>query len=351
MRRLISGGLVLASVLVGGCDEAPNTDPATTPATQENSESVPPPLAPQVGLVPGMQAALVRGISPPTFDDGTYRVDPFVAVVLYEQVRAENPLSFVQAQGSAPTGYRVPEVEADGVLERLGLRSGDIIEKLNGRGLSGPDAAALALEAAEHRVTVTIFRDGLSFTNSYRFDGGLAWRDVLATPEPDTEPPAPVEEPPPLAEPATEAEPSARRPTTKTTRPKPRPSPSPRSKSGQGAPRSTDIRCSGADACSITQQRFDALRASPSKLQSGVELVPAIRNDVFSGYKLKRVSGNSVAHKLGFRSGDKVTHVNGRDLTDDAQAMALYWSLGGTKVFKVRYQRGGRNRTKTIRVV
>lgn len=101
----------------------------------------------------------------------------------------------------------------------------------------------------------------------------------------------------------------------------------------------------------MTKRKFDDLRASPSRLQSGVDIVPAIRNDVHSGYKLKRVSVSSPIHAFGFRAGDKITHVNGRDLTDDGQAMALYWSLGSTRVFKVRFERGGRKMVKTITVV
>lgn len=65
----------------------------------------------------------------------------------------------------------------------------------------------------------------------------------------------------------------------------------------------------------------------------------------------RRRHQGSPVHQLGFRSGDKITHINGRDLTDDAQAMALYWSLGSSKVFKIRYERGGRAQVKTVRVV
>lgn len=90
--------------------------------------------------------------------------------------------------------------------------------------------------------------------------------------------------------------------------------------------------------------------ASPSKLQAQADVVPAIRDDVFSGYKLRTVKAGTTVAQLGFRSGDKVTHVNGRDLTNDAQAMQLYLGLSSTRVFKVRYIRGGATRNKTITV-
>jgi type II secretory pathway component PulC len=71
---------------------------------------------------------------------------------------------------------------------------------------------------------------------------------------------------------------------------------------------------------------------------------------VFSGYKLKTVRSGTAVHQLGFRSGDKITHINGRDLTDDAEALGVYMSLSGTRVFRVRYVRGGATRTKTVTV-
>jgi type II secretory pathway component PulC len=90
--------------------------------------------------------------------------------------------------------------------------------------------------------------------------------------------------------------------------------------------------------------------AAPASLQREVTVVPAIRNDVHSGYKLKSVRPGSTAAQLGFRSEDKITHINGYDLTDDMQAMQLYTGLSGTRLFKVRYERGGRALVKTIRV-
>ena len=346
--------VVLALAVVACESESEPPAPAPAPSAPAETESSPIPAA-----APGLDAALARGIVPPTLDDGTYRVDPFVAVVLYERLRADlDPFAHVEAEGAAPAGYRVEAIAKDDVLSRLGLQEGDVIEALNGVPAVGEAQLELALDAAENRLTVTIFREDLSFTNSYRFEGGLAWRDVIAGPEPEA---AEGAEPVDLVEPEEAEEPDSSPPVAR--------APKSSAKSGGGrasrpstpsrpstnprptAPTSTDIRCASASSCTITQRKFDDLRASPSALQSGVDIVPAIRNDVFSGYKLKSVSSRSPVHALGFRSGDKITHVNGRDLTDDAQAMALYWSLGSSKLFKIRYERGGRNLVKTVRVV
>lgn len=109
--------------------------------------------------------------------------------------------------------------------------------------------------------------------------------------------------------------------------------------------------CTTDSRCTLKKSYFDSIVRSPSKLESQANIVPAIRNDVHSGYKLKSVRSGSAVAQLGFRSGDKITHINGRDLTNDLEAMQLYMGLSGTRRFNVRYVRGGSARTKTIDVV
>ncbi|MEM6292640.1 MAG: hypothetical protein AAGA54_15315 [Myxococcota bacterium] len=355
-----------------GCDAEDAPPPAEPAAVPEAAASPAPPTASSPG-VRGLDAALARGIEAPALDDATYRVDPFVAAIVFEEIRATEGAGVftpVPASPPASAGYAVGPIEPDGVWGSLGLREGDVIEKLNGVPLTSADRLGPALDGAENRVTLTIFREDLSFTASYRFEGGLGWRAVLSNYSGETEPPdaaatAPEPQPEPQPEPEPETVPDAS-PAPAAPAPRRSKASSGRRSGGASAGRSParprpsggavrpaaskDIACSGS-RCTITKRKFDDLRASPSRLQSGVDIVPAIRNDVHSGYKLKRVSSSSPIHAFGFRSGDKITHVNGRDLTDDAQAMALYWSLGSTRVFKVRFERGGRKQVKTISVV
>lgn len=345
--------MLCASWLVA-CDDA--ADPPTPKPEVPAAAPVPdPPVV--AASAPGLDAALARGIVVPTQDDATYRVDPFVAVLVYERLRADPaPLVWVDVKGPAPQGYQVGPIEPNDALVLLGLQSGDIVEALNGLPLETSAQRELALDAAENRLTVTVFREDLSFTNSYRFDGGLAWRDVIGGGAgvdsdeggPPVEPDAELPESGTPSEPATPARPTAGKTRGGSTRPARTPK---RPTTRPPVPKSSDIRCTSGSACTVTKRTFEELRSSPAKLQKGVDIVPAIRNDVFSGYKLKRVTAGSPVHQLGFRSGDKITHVNGRDLTDDAQAMALYWSLGSSKMFKIRYERGGRKQVKTVRVV
>ncbi len=353
-RRFLLWSVVLCAGWLNACDDAvvPPTPRSESPAAAPVSESPAATASP-----PGFDAALARGIVSPSQDDATYRVDPFIATFLYERLRADiAPFAWVDAEGPAPAGYQVGSLEQAEVFAKLGLEQGDIVEALNGLPLQTSDQRELALDAAENRLTVTIFREDLSFTNSYRFDGGLAWRDVIgavAAPAPDAEP---LDAEPSDTEPADadagELAPAGRPSVAKKRAGSKRPPSTPkRPTTRPPAPSSSDIRCTSGSACTVTKRAFDELRSSPSKMQKGVDIVPAIRNDVFSGYKLKRVNAGSPVHQLGFRAGDKITHINGRDLTDDTQAMALYWSLGSSKVFKIRYERGGREQVKTVRVV
>jgi len=125
-----------------------------------------------------------------------------------------------------------------------------------------------------------------------------------------------------------------------------------KSKGGSGGkPKGKSVaQCSSSSRCTLDKAYFDGLVRSPSKIESQAKIVPAIRNDVHSGYKLRTVRSGSVVAQLGFRAGDKITHINGRDLTNDLEAMQLYMGLSGTRSFKVRYVRGGSARTKTIDV-
>jgi len=98
----------------------------------------------------------------------------------------------------------------------------------------------------------------------------------------------------------------------------------------------------------MSKSYFDSIVNNPSKLESQANIVPAIANDVHSGYKLKSIKPGSAIQKLGFQSNDKITHINGADLTDDFQAAQLYMGVANTSVFKIRYERGGARLVKTV---
>ena len=384
-RLLLLVSLASISCRRGEAD-APEAEAASSGGSAAARPSTPanpaPPEAGDAALVDGLHAALERAIDPPENDDGTYHVDPFVAVLLFEHLSRSGGAPWFEpytpdgSEGAAEAGYRVAAIAPGTLLARLGLREGDVVEALDGVVLTDANRLGFALDGAENGVTLMIHRDGVSFTNSYRLSGGLAWRDLLAgftggadprpTPADAVEPDASdTEVPEPEPEPAagggggSHPTPRGTPPRTNPTRPSsggttPRPSggttrPPPAS-GGSTRPAASGVSCESASRCTISRARFDEIVADPERLQSEATVVPAIRDDVFSGYKLKSIRPGSTVAALGFRPEDKITHVNGHDLTNDGQAMQLYWQLGATRVFKIRYERAGRAAVKTVTV-
>jgi S1-C subfamily serine protease len=358
------------------------TETKTTPATSSAEQRA-------------LAAVLARAIKSPQGSDATYQVDPFVAALVYEQIRAGSepsftPLAAPLPDGGPQAGFRVGAIEDGSLLHTLGLRTGDVVEALNGVVLADASRVAFALDGAENRVSLTIFRDDISLVQSYKLTQALAWTELLAsqggsaiaaaeagTAAPDDTVPSSEEG---TAVPEDErgsavvpddGDDSGRAPSggTPSKTPsggggKPVPSaggggkPVPSGGGGGGTtptppkPSGTEqVRCESSTRCTITRAYFDKMTSSASAISSQASIVPAISNDVFSGYKLKSVKAGSNVAKLGFQSGDKITHINGKDLTDDMEAAQVYFSLGGTKVFKIRYVRGGAALLKTVVVV
>jgi PDZ domain len=374
-------GLALAWSLATGCDGPSSEQPAQAEAAGDRAQRPSGTTPGDATMPPAAPASLMSGviaqaIEPPTADGRTWRVDAYVAALITEQLR-RSPLPFTpwRSDGSDParpsTGYRVGPLAPDDPWTALGLREGDIVQAVNGVSTADAGWADEALRRSDNQATVMVFRDDVSITLAYRLVDGLAWQalrqpstaagsdgdgDVLA-----------VADPPPFDAASEDlrgvgvgagagagkgggassgALPSA--PSSPSVAPGSGGSGGARPSAQKGT--ATVARCSSADICSIDRAYWNGLVASPSKLESQADVVPAIRDDVFSGYKLRTVRPGSAVAQLGFRSGDKITHVNGRDVTDEAEALQIYLGLSGTRVFKVRYVRDGSTRTKTITV-
>ena len=304
-------------------------------------------------------------------EDGVYVVDSFVAAWLFSRAQTGSVAEWerIDADPDAEPagGYRLVEIPPGTPYARLGLRTGDVVESLNGVVLSGPDRFGFALDGAESLVIVSVHRDGTSRRLQYQLVAGAAWSRQLADYAGEPDPTVVAQADPTVGADGDDSagvEPGARTPRSTPPAASPRRPPSgsrgsaagpakrPSSKPGASKRPSaiSHVRCSSSAKCTIDKAHFQRLVAAPSRLQSQVDVVPAIRNDVFSGYKLKKVRSGSDAARLGFRAGDKITHINGHDLTNDADALALYMSLGSSRLFKIRYERNGRRQVKTVTV-
>ena len=369
------------AVLVGGAQGCSNKDEAETPAKASADKPAPTPEA-KTPAAPVREPSLLdgiidRAIEAPPDGGSTYRIDAYVGAIVIEQLQ-KSPLPFTAWRNdggdtSQPdAGYRVGPLAEGDLWTRLGLKEGDIIHEVNGIATSEDGWVAQALDRGENRVTVSIFRDDVTSVLSYRLMGGMAWeglRLALAPPaqlvlaDPPEPEPEPVPEPEPeVAEPTTPPRGSGGRLPRRPSSSRPpsgsgggsgsTPPPSSGGSSSRYPPGTKIVaNCSSETRCTLKKSYFDAVVRNPSRLQSQANIVPAIRNNVHSGYKLKNVKSGSAIDQLGFKSNDKITHVNGRDLTNDFEAMQVYMSLSSTRRFKVRYVRGSSVRNKTIDIV
>ena len=364
---IVSAGLLACRASETG-DAGHETPPASSSEAVDTNAPAPVEPSPSADTLAwrvALDEALVRGIAPSGMDDGSYRIDAFVAVVVYEYLRRSGGAPTfeaieaieVEGDGAGPAGgYRVAALEEGSIWWRLGLREGDVVESINGVVLA-PDRLVFALDGAENRVRVAVHRDDYVVTLSYHLVDSRGWsgllaelgdggRVALALPDPwdapDAEPSRAQPAPAGATTPTQSHSGSTSRPSASSGTTRPAASPKP------GSSANDSVRCENANRCTVSKAHFDALRAAPDRLLAQADVVPAIRNDVHSGYRLRTVRPDTTVARLGFRSGDKITHVNGYDLSNDTQAMQLYFVLPGSRVFKVRYERGTQQLMKTI---
>ncbi|TPV92369.1 MAG: PDZ domain-containing protein [Myxococcales bacterium FL481] len=365
-------------------------DPSAGPSPRDTTPSLndPPPRdqAHELAWPAAVTAALRRGIAMPTAGDRTYRVDPFVAALVYDELR-ENGRHFALRVPASPRhrgGFRLRRVNGHPLLSRFGLRDADVLVALDEHDLSTVTDLGTLVGPRARQVTLRVVREDHTIVLVYRLATALAWRDIVgpaaaSSPEaldpsgapeaspsdpfagqtegetvaaanpasPTTSPSNSAAAKPSRPRPSSKSTSSSKPPAKSSTRPKPtiepsRPDTVPSPKTG--------VRCSTPGHCTISRATFAQLTSTLDRTRRTYGIVPAIRNDVHSGYKVKKVPANSPVAALGFRPGDKVTHINGVYVADDAQALTLLPMLQSTRTFRVRYERRNVARVKTILV-
>lgn len=108
---------------------------------------------------------------PPAFGETEKRID---GQVFRQQLEDFNAIaSFVTVTPVEGGGYRLTLVKRGGYLERLGLRDGDVVKKIDGRAINSADDASRAyswLRATDH-FSVDVVREGVLVTLRYRLVG------------------------------------------------------------------------------------------------------------------------------------------------------------------------------------
>jgi len=327
--------------------EVREPSPASTPVRAMPAPSLPPPVDAAV-----YAAAVRAGVRQRSPNEAVFEVDAFLAALTLEDLRSGRPsleLSPVVTAG-VQSGYRVAGVREGSVYAALGLLDGDVIESINGVVLSDAEQAMTTLGGSERGVLLQISRAGVSTTRELRIAGGLAWAQVLGLPlrpvgaagleEPVPDEPVPEETVPRVVRAAGDGSGSV----PAGARPGGKPAPVDRPASTSAAS-GAGVACAADGSCSVSRAAFDAMVADPNKLQRQVQV-----SEANNGYRLSGIRADSDVGKLGFRSGDVVTAINGTSLDDQLGLLGLYGGLGSTRTYNVSYQRGGVRHTRTVRL-
>lgn len=109
----------------------------------------------------------VRQVAPDTFHIDRREVDHAVSHLsdLFTQVRAVPYTS----PGGATEGFRLSAIKADSLIERIGLKNGDVVQRVNGVEITDPSTAFTLLQDMQGRsqIRVDVLRNQQPTTLSY----------------------------------------------------------------------------------------------------------------------------------------------------------------------------------------
>jgi len=132
-------------------------------------------------------------------------------------------------------------------------------------------------------------------------------------------------------------------------RPEPRPSSEPAD--DPLADVATAITCDEArERCTITAELAARARQHASRAARQLRVSPATAGGV-RGVRIDAIDRGTLTERVGLRTGDVVTHVNGMAVGSPQDAMLLYMQVRSARQFVVEYRRGDDQRTLRIDVV
>lgn len=134
---------------------------------RESSPSVPSPPVTPISTPTSDSKDGVRQVGPDTFHIDRREVDHAVSHLsdLFTQVRAVPYTS----QGGTTQGFRLSAIKADSLIERIGLKNGDIVQRVNGVEITDPSTAFTLLQDMQGRsqIRVDVLRNHQATTLSY----------------------------------------------------------------------------------------------------------------------------------------------------------------------------------------
>jgi S1-C subfamily serine protease len=199
-----------------------------------------------------------------------------------------------------PEGLRVELAAPESVIERAGLRAGDLITRINGAATGGGAWIETAYEALRRTdaIVLQVRRDGAEQSLRYR----------LRRSTPSLSPPD-----------APDAGP-------------------------EGVARIDDR------TVEVSRAVVDGMLADPSRLMRQVRVVPAVRDGKTVGVKLFGIRSKSMVSALGIKNGDLLLSIDGVSTTDPDGMLERYATLRAARSLTLELERNGQRIKLLIRV-
>jgi len=272
----------------------------------------------------GMPLANIQ-IDPPTSSEASYRVDNDALLqVLLLALDGALPVT-----RTAEGNYRVNRAAAGSVLALAGLRVADEVIAVNGVPLSDRRTMSKAypLLKSARAITLSVRRGGEVITLNYRVRRTRSSRIGGR---------------------------SARRPPSSS----PLGSSLPRPRSRRGRLNKEKLEALKKQIKRIDDTHFEIKRAlldevlrNQAELMRSARIVPEAKDGKVVGIRLYGIRQSSVLRLLGFKNGDSIQTINGKDITSPEKALKAYGELRTAKRFVVKIVRRGKPLTLHIRVV
>lgn len=100
----------------------------------------------------------------------------------------------------------------------------------------------------------------------------------------------------------------------------------------------------------IDKATLDKQLSDPKELAKQARILPNYKNGKPAGIKLVGVNPGSVYAKIGIKTGDVITSINGKKVTSQARAMELLDGLRGASGAQIQVERGGKSQSLSYTV-
>ncbi len=111
------------------------------------------------------------------------------------------------------------------------------------------------------------------------------------------------------------------------------------------------VKLVGDERRQLMSSTIDCLISTAARAVRPTRFTPEERNGRVVGVRLRGVREGDALDRLGFASGDVVTHVAGRSLSEPDHALSAYSRVRASRSFDVRVERAGQERVLRYDVV